>query len=64
MNPERMAEALGGQAYPDGAKWRCPHCAFACDDDGPDNCPVDGAPLSRTLLIFPTPTAEPEEGEQ
>lgn len=24
-------------------------CDFTCDDDGPDFCPNDGRPLTRTL---------------
>jgi rubrerythrin len=47
------AELLGGDAYPNGEQWRCMRCDFTCGDDGPDYCPHDGSPLTRTALTFP-----------
>lgn len=51
---EQIAATLNGVAYPNGRQWRCGKCDFACDDSGPDRCPRDGMPLTRTLLEFRT----------
>lgn len=57
LTVEEKADLLGGEAYPEGRDWRCGACGFTTDDDGPDCCPRDGAPLARTALSFPLGSA-------
>lgn len=51
------------RVYPDGEEWRCATCGYTTDDDGPDRCPNDDSPLTRTLVRYVAPASdEPYDG--
>lgn len=49
----RKAQILGGEVYPNGPEWRCSECGYICGDYGPNRCPNDGTPLTRTMMTIP-----------
>lgn len=51
----------GAAIYPEGMEWRCMLCDFACTDGGPDLCPNDGFPMTRTVANLKTATAGRKE---